>query len=334
MADYTRDMKATIHDVARVSGVSIGTVSRVLNNKPSVKPSTRERVQLAVDELGYVPESAARDLSTGSRLTVGIHLTEGTHRLTPFSLLFFQAVMRKALGFGARVVDLPSRPDGLPSTNVDGVILLGAHKGDPRIEYLEAQGMPYVLIGHDIGRCWVAPDDYDGGRQIARYLTACGHKQILFVSFRLDFQNITDRLRGFTDGLESAGSTLLESQIISDVDTSLDAYRRFSRYIREQPDQMERATAIFACSDEIAVGVKAALIDNGYSIPNDYSLVGFDDMPELSDGLTTVHQDIPEIASIAIQLLQEQIAGKAPETRIVPVQLVVRRSTGMNLRTL
>ena len=324
-------MKATIHDVARISGVSTGTVSRVLNNKPSVNPVTRERVKNAVKELGYVPESAARDLSTGSRLTIGIHLAEGTHHLTPFSLLFFQSVMRKTLGFESRVVDLPSKTDGLPSTNVDGIILLGAHKGDPRIEYLESKGIPYVLVGHDIGKCWVAPDDYDGGRQVAKYLTACGHKHILFVSFRLDFQNIMDRLRGFTDELESSGSTLSDSQIISEVDTSLDAYRKFSIYIKEHPKEIEQSTAIFACSDEIAVGVKAALSDNGYSIPKDFSLVGFDDMPELSEGLTTVHQDIPTIASIAIELLHEQIQGKAPSNRILPVQLVVRRSTGINL---
>ncbi|MBN2859129.1 MAG: LacI family DNA-binding transcriptional regulator [Sphaerochaetaceae bacterium] len=324
-------MKPTIHDVARLSGVSTGTVSRVLNNKPSVNPVTRERVKSVVRQLGYVPESAARDLSTGNRLTIGIHLAEGTHRLTPFSLLFFQAVMRKTLGIESRVVDLPSKSDGLPVTNVDGVILLGAHKGDPRIEYLESQGIPYVLVGHDIGRCWVAPDDYDGGRQVAKYLTDCGHKHILFVSFRLDFQNIMDRLRGFSDMLESVGCTLSDSQIISEVDTPLDAYRKFSTFIREHPEEMDRTTAVFACSDEIAVGVKAALYDNGYSVPRDISLVGFDDMPELSDGLTTVHQDIPATASIAIELLHDQILGKGPGTRILPVQLVVRRSTGINL---
>jgi len=326
-------MKVTIHDVAKKVGVSIGTVSRVMNNREGVKDSTREKVEQAVVELGYVPESAARDLQKGRGLTIGIHFTAGTLHLAPFSVLFFQSVMRKASSWGIKVIDLPSRADGLPLTNVDGVLLLGAHHGDPRIDFLEKEGIPYVLIGHHLGKSWVAPDDEDGGRQVANYLAGCGHENVLFVGSHLHFQNIIDRLKGFQTEWKRHGLILPQQRILSGVNTPLEAYRLFLGYMKENPLEWEQITAIFACSDEIAAGLRAALSDEGYALPADLSLVGFDDMPELATDLTTVHQSIPDIAEISIRILKRIIEGGEPEHQIVPVQLILRKTSGINLRS-
>ncbi len=106
-------MKFTITDVARMSGVSTGTVSRVLNNKPGVKPSTREKVQKIVSQLGFIPESAARDLSLGKSMTIGIHLSLEKFHMAPYVVLYFQNIMRGIYERGWKVVELESKSNVL-----------------------------------------------------------------------------------------------------------------------------------------------------------------------------------------------------------------------------
>jgi LacI family transcriptional regulator len=325
--NYTCAMKPTIHDVAKLSGVSIGTVSRVLNNRPGVKDKTRIKVEEAVKRLDYIPESAARDLSRGGSKTVGIHMIDGGHHLAPFSVLFFRNVMHKVISSGGRLLDLPSRPDGLPTLGADGVILLGAHQGDPRIDFLEKEEIPYVVVGHDLGRSWISPDDVDGGRQAGEYLTKIGHRNIVHITGRLAFQSSLDRFTGFQAALSSAIPDLKPIAIIESVETTLDAYRQIKAFIQTKNEQFLKATAFFCGSDEIAVGVKAALEDDGFNVPRDYSIVGYDNLPEIGNGFTTIHQDIALLAETALDLLQAQFDGKPPMSRILPVQLIVRNTT-------
>jgi LacI family transcriptional regulator len=324
---YSRGMKKTIHDVAELSGVSIGTVSRVLNNRPGVKSSTRIKVQEAVDALAYIPESSARDLPRGGSKTIGIHLIQGGLHLAPFSVLFFRSVMRRVVQCGDRLLDIPSRPDGMPAAGADGLILMGAHQGDPRIDYLEKENIPHVLIGHDLGLSWVSPDDVDGGRQAGNYLTRIGHRQIIHVAGHLGFQSCRDRLAGLQEALSTFSPGLKPLAVLENMDTTLDAYRRIQAFIRDEPETFRKATAIFCETDEFAAGVKAALEDAGYTVPGDYSIVGYDDMPEIGNNFTTVHQDIELLASTALELLQDQFSGNPPKSRVLPVQLIVRNTT-------
>lgn len=327
-------MKRTIHDVAELSGVSTGTVSRVLNNRPGVKLTTRDKVLRVIKELGYVPESAARDLSRGKSLTIGVHIYGKGLHLAPFSVLFFQNVMKNVLEKGGRIIDLPSMDNGLPFTNVDGIILHGAHQGDPRIDFLEQKKIPYVLVGHDLGKSWVVPDDIDGGRQVAKYLVKCGHRSIIHITNRLDNQSSADRYKGFSGELTSSGIEFSPKNLISNVSTSLGAYRAFNRYIKSNRSGYESSTAIFASSDEIAIGVVAAIEDSGRSVPGDYSVVGYDDMPEIGSSLTTIHQDISSLASTSLELLIEQIEGKPPRKVTLPVQLIIRNTTCVNIKNM
>lgn len=327
-------MKRTISDVARLSGVSTGTVSRVLNNRPGVKPTTREKVLRVIKEVSYIPESAARDLPRGRSLTIGIHIYEKGLHLAPFSVLFFHDIMKRILEKGGRLIDLPSMDNGLPCTNVDGIILHGAHKGDPRIDFLEKKNIPYVLIGHDLGKSWISPNDIDGGRQVAKYLVSCGHSSFLHITGRLDSQCNNDRYKGFVGELSALGVDFLSSNLISNVATSLEAYRAFNKYIISNKSGYESSTAIFASSDEITIGVIAAIEDSGKSVPADYSIVGYDDMPEIGNSLTTIHQNIPRLAATALELLLEQINGKEPRSVTLPVQLIIRNSSGINIKNI
>lgn len=327
-------MKATINDVARISGVSIGTVSRVLNDKPGVKPSTRDKVKKVVSELGYIPESAARDLSRGQSLTIGVHLYRGGFHMSPYSVLYFQNIMREIHERGGKVIDLPSRSDGLPTVNVDGILLHGAYQGDPRIDYLDREGIPYVLIGHHMGSSWVSPDDFDGGRQAAEYLLKCGHSSIIHATGRLDMQGSADRFRGFNTALRERGMEVPLEKVLTKMTTSLDAYRIFSQFIKNRKTLFNESTAVFAGTDEIAVGIIAAIEDAGKTVPGDYSVVGYDDMPEIGSNLTTVHQDIPGLAGRSLEMLMDRIEGREPPSVLLPVQLVVRETSGLNIRSM
>lgn len=320
-------MKITIHDVAKMSGVSIGTVSRVINNKPGVKKATRIKVEEAVTVLKFIPESAARDLSRGGVKTIGIHLIQGGLHLAPFSVLFFRSVMRRVVSSGDRLLDIHSRPDGLPEAGADGLILMGAHQGDPRIEYLEKKCIPHVLIGHNLGESWVTPDDVDGGRQVGNYLIKIGHRQIMYVAGHFVFQNCRDRLAGLQAALDEFSPGLKPAAVLENMDTTLDAYRRMQEFIRDSLEKFRKITAIFCETDEFAVGVRAALEDAGYTVPGDYSLVGYDDMPEIGKSFTTVHQDIELLAETALELLQDQFLGNPPRSKVIPVQLIVRNTT-------
>ncbi len=222
----------------------------------------------------------------------------------------------------------------MPYTNVDGIILLGAYQGDPRIEFLDRENIPYVLVGRDFGKSWVAPDDIDGGRQVARYLLQCGHTSIIHATGQLELQASADRFVGFSRELKKSGIKLSPDRILSNFPSSLAAYRAFSKFIIEKHEIFEDSTAVFAGTDEIAVGVIAAIEDSGKIVPADYTVVGFDDMPEIGSHFTTIHQDIPFLAETSLNLLIEQLEGAEPRCMVLPVQLIVRNTSGINLRSL
>jgi len=174
-------LKPTIDDVARVAEVSIGTVSRVINERPGVKESTRERVLEVMKQLGYAPDLAARQLSLGKPIHIGLSVPSHNRRLIPFFLLFWEA-LTKPLEPSYRLEEIPSGADGLPEELCEGMILFGAHDDDPRIHYLKEKQIPVVLLGrsHEVNA--ICPDDYSGGRQATEHLLRLGHEHIVHVS--------------------------------------------------------------------------------------------------------------------------------------------------------
>lgn len=312
----------TISDVARVAQVSTGTVSRVLNGRPGVHPETRERVLEVVQRLAYTPMQAAREL-TGHTETVGILLAPEVRHYIPYYLLFFEHLAEAVWREGMRLEEIPTDPVGLPLKAARAYVLMGAHDHDPRLERLAAQGIPFALIGVYPGTFCVAPDDLAGGYMATRHLLELGHRDILHLTGQPQHQAGRERLAGYRNALSAYGVGYREELVLDGDFSTLTAYRR----LRRAWEGGLRFSAVFAASDEMAVGALAALEDVGVSVPLEVSVVGYDDLPEIGSMLTTVRQDIAEIARTAVGLLKEGMAGAQPRGVRVPVQLVVRGSS-------
>lgn len=320
--------RPTIQQVADLAGVSIGTVSRVLNRRPGVSPDTQERVLASIKQLDYRPDLAARSLSKAP-LHIGLSLAANTRRLTPFFMVFLEHLIARLQQGGFRFEEVPARADGLPAWLSSAVILHGAHEDDPRLDYLEGEGTPFVLVGRATGRRWVAPDDRAGGHAATRHLIALGHTEILHLGGLMSHQAFQDRYGGYLEALTAAGIAHRRDRLLDGSFTTLGAYRAVRRAFEAGTD----STAIFAASDEMALGAIAALQDLGLSVPLDVSVVGFDDLPEVAEGLnvpgglTTVRQDIERITATAVTLLIEGLQGRPVRNETVPVQLVARGTT-------
>jgi len=305
-----------------VAGVSTGTVSRVINGRSGVHPQTRERVLEVVERLSYVPMQAAREL-TGHTETVGILLAPEVRRYIPYYLLFFEHLAEALWREGMRLEETPTDPAGLPLKAAQAYVLMGAHDHDPRIETLTQQGTPFALIGVYPGAFCVAPDDEAGGYAATRHLLELGHRSILHLTGQPQHQAGRERLAGYRKALRAyrvGDETVLDGDF-----STLTAYRA----VRRAWEGGLRFSAVFAASDEMAVGAMAALEDVGVSVPLEVSVVGYDDLPEIGATLTTVRQDIAEIARTATQLVQGAISKESPHGIRIPVQLVVRGSTSL-----
>lgn len=315
--------KSTIRDVARLAGVSVGTVSRVLNGHPNVKDSTREQVKKTIRSLEYEPDAAARELSGTAGITFGLNCAPGTKRLTPYFFLFVENLRDNARADGYRFEEIDNLPNGLPSRLADAMILFGAHEADPRIDFLEKSSTPFVLLGHGDGFPSVSPDDHDGGWQAGQHLIRLGHKNLLYVGGFMRHQAFHDRYSGFREALAEAGIAHDPQDILDGGFTPLGAYRALTAHLKTK----RPFSGIFCSSDEMALGCLAALEDAELRVPADVSVVGYDDLPEIGEGLTTIHQDIPELSRTTLSLVMEAIRGEPWRHVNVPVQLVARGST-------
>lgn len=323
LATGRNEARVTIQDVAQQANVSIGTVSRVLNERPGVSVRTRDLVLDTIASLGYRPDHAARALSR-QPVRIGLSLSSGTRRLMPFFMLFLEHLIAELQQDGYRLEEIPARRDGLPEWLTDGIILHGVHDDDPRLAYLRAQRVPFVVVGHAEGARGVMPDDRGGAREATRHLISLGHRDIVHLGGLMSQQAFQDRYQGYRDAFAEAGLEPPRRDLLLDGDfDTLTAYRT----VRRAFEAGCVATAVFAASDEMALGAIAALEDLGMKVPLDVSVVGFDDLPELGDSLTTVRQDIGQITATAVALLREGLRAVPPRAVTVPVQLVVRGTT-------
>ena len=314
--------KVTIQQVADAAGVSTGTVSRVINHRKGVKESTRQAVQAAIRRLNYSPDQSARTLSFRQPLRVGLHI-KGVRRFTPFYMVLLEHLVTELQNDGYRLEEIPSDDKDLPAYLTDAVLLVGVHDDDPRIAYLQHHKKPFVLVGYCEDTNWVAPDDYDGGLQATWHLMRLGHRDIVHVSGAMVGQSEQERYRGYVDALRAANVHVDRTFLLDGEFTALGAYRA----VRQAYEQGLRFSAVFAASDEMAVGTIAALNDLGLSVPTDISVVGFDDLPDMGHGLTTIRQDIAAIAHAAVCLLKDALASSTSQHRKLPVQLIVRSTT-------
>ena len=307
--------RPTINDIARAAGVSKGTVSRVLNGHSTVAQRTRAQVQHVMNELGYTPDPAARQLSWRTGQTLGMSTLSGDPLLSPYQVLLRRSLEAHTAPAGVQLLDLHG--DLLNLTRYpSAVLLLHIRPLDHRLDLLTQHGVPVVMIGHHPTSRWVAPDDHGGALLATRQLTQAGHRSLLFLGSGIS-QVARDREAGFLAAAAEVGARV---STLPGGFTVLDGYRT----VRRAWEDGLRFTGCFAASDEQAVGVIAALEDLGLQVPEDVSVVGFDGLPELPlpVRLTTVAQDIPSIAAAALELVQEALSGEDVRGVKVPVRLV------------
>jgi DNA-binding LacI/PurR family transcriptional regulator len=339
LSSSSRGRGPTIRDVARRAGVSVATVSRVINNSPLVMEPTRARVQAAVDELGYRLNATARNLSIGRAMAVGVVVPFFT---APSVIERLRGVVER-LGRGERrVYDLmlidveaPEQRDGAlldlaHRDRVAGLLIISLPISDDEVAALERDGMPAVLVDTFHPRLpRVVIDNVGGGELAAGHLLAKGHRRIGFVGDHptnpFGFTSSADRRRGFVAALRRAG-VAQEPELERFGPHGRDEAGRLAEALLTLPDP---PSAIFAASDLQAIGVLRAAQRLGARVPDDVAVIGFDDI-DLAEivGLTTIRQPLRESGALATDLLLAAIErGTGDPVEVLQTLTVVERRT-------
>ncbi|WP_152394794.1 LacI family DNA-binding transcriptional regulator [Paenibacillus guangzhouensis] len=325
-------MKVSIFDVAKKSGLSVVTVSRVLNNSPSVREKNRQRVLDAVKELDYVPNAAARTLARGKTRIVGLIATT-LHDSFLDEIMHEITSELETHGYFLVLSVSKDKDDKNPyliqEERVDGLIILSPIHELDYVTELKKRKLPFVLVDNQLNTPSVSSvivDNDQGGYDATKYLIELGHTRIAHISGPRVFRSSIDREKGFLRALSEAG---LAPFIVEEAEFSIsDGYDIVRRWIQE--DRLP--TAIFAGDDNLAFGAINALSEAGIRVPDQVSIVGFDDQylaESLRPHLTTVRQPATQIARTAVELIMKQIQGTSKRSTIVKLQpeLIIRDST-------
>ena len=328
--------QATLVDVAARAGVSYQTVSRVINDHPNVAASTRARILRAIEELHYLPNVAARNLVTRRSQTVGI-VSYGTAYFGPGQMVTHIEASFRERGYGLTLATLAELTlDGLHAAihelrgrAVDGIVMITPMVGiDPQAVRTACRNVPFVMIDIALGASSpsVVIDQRLGGMLATRHLLELGHRRIAELRGPHDWTGAVLRHEGILSVLHDAG---LEPVATEEGDwTAASGYAATARLL----DRGRPFTALVAANDQMALGAMRALRERGIEVPDDVSVVGFDDLPEsafFEPPLTTVHQDFVSLGRAAAACLVEMIAGvRSPaEQRVLEPDLRVRAST-------
>jgi LacI family transcriptional regulator len=324
---------ATISEVARRAGVGVGTVSRVLNGSSAVRNETRQRVLDTIADLGYAPNAAARALSTGRTLSVGVVAPFFTR---PSVMARLRGVARVLAATGYQLVLFDVERPGQDSESfrkapggLDGLLSISLCPADADLDRFEAAGMPVVLVDHPHDRvAAVYTDDVAGGRLASEHLLGLGHRRIAFLGdFEHNHHGFTSsamRRTGYEHALEAAGVELDEELVWRAPHGREPATVLARRLLRSA----NPPTAVFAASDTQAVGVLDAAEALGVDVPGDLSVVGYDDIEVASyAGLTTVAQPLEQSGARGAELLLAALDGGEIGGEQIPVELVVRSTT-------
>ena len=339
MSDFSQKPAVTIMDVAKHAGVSYSTVSRVANGYKFIKPVTREKVQKAMDELGYVANLKARSLAGGRSNMIGLLVFDLENS-------YFTEVVRgidaevSALNYDMMISTTHQRRERekayigqLTSGIVDGLIIMLPQEIDSWLEPLRQRNIPYVLIDHESGLGQghiIRTANRRGAIETTNHLVDLGHTQIGLIAGTPSVQSGRERIEGFHHALAERGLSADDNLILQGDFDEKSGYECGMRLLSLSPS--ERPTAIFALNDAMAIGVYEAAEQLGLSIPEDLSVIGFDDIPEakyLRPQLTTVRQPQREIGQTATRLLVELIENpdRALETITLETKFIQRKST-------
>jgi DNA-binding LacI/PurR family transcriptional regulator len=321
-------------DVARLAGVSHQTVSRVLNDHPNVRAHTREKVLAAIRELAYRPNAAARTLVTRRTHTLGV-ISVDTMLYGPTSMLYgFERAAHDV--YFVSIASLPALDrrsmleavDRFVGQGVEGIIVIATHdSGVAALAHVPPE-VPIVALGcgTHASISSVAVDNEEGAATATRYLLGLGHTTVHHIAGPAANLDATERVSGWRQALSEAGAP--EPRVLAGDWEAASGYE-LGRQLASEP--RGEVTAILCGNDTMALGVLRALAECGLRVPEDVSVVGFDDVPDASyymPPLTTVRQDFGEVGRQALSVLLERMSG-APATgpRVrVATELIVRQS--------
>ncbi len=330
-------MAATPHDVARLAGVSIKTVSNVVNDYPHIRPATRERVEQAIAELGYTPNRAARSLVTRRTDSIALVIPEPDERVLtdPFFSGTLNGLSSALAGSDLQLVLLISRPGESERTerylrngHVDGAVVVSHHKSDLLDTVLADSRMPSVFVGrplNEVGRLhYIDVDNYAGGRLAAEHIISTGRTRIGLLAGPQDMAAGRDRLRGWVDVLEANG--LRTDRVVTSDFTAEAATDAMAELLEKHPD----IDAVIAASDLIAVGALNVLHERGRSVPDEIVIIGFDNLGvSTSPALTTLTNPVVAMSRAAGHMLLDLLENgdREPQHTQFSPDLVVRAST-------
>ncbi|GHJ41823.1 LacI family DNA-binding transcriptional regulator [Streptomyces sp. TS71-3] len=345
MSDPTTDPRPTLEAVAARAGVSRATVSRVVNGSTGVRKSLAERVRVAVDELGYVPNQAARSLVTRRHDAIAVVVAEPETRIfaDPFFGLQLRGISKELTAHDSQLVLLLTEgPDDyarvgryLSGGHVDGALAFSLHLDDPLPGVMRGTGVPTVFGGRPYwsdGQAdipYVDCDNRGGARDAVRHLVGLGRTRIAHITGPLDQTSAVDRLDGYREELGDGDPRLIEECDFTPAGGE--------RAMRALLDRCPDLDGVFAANDLSAAGAIRVLRERGLRVPEDVAVVGFDDLLHVAEQtdppLTTIRQDIQEMGRLMARLLlqgQGRVPGPGTGAEWAPVvtqTTLVRRAS-------
>ncbi len=333
-------MALTLEDIARRSGSSRSTVSRVINGDPNVRDATREKIMKVIKEVNFQPNLAARGLAVGRVNVVGLVIPMGVSAIftDPFFPLLIQGVSSGCNAQDFSVMLWLAEPDYerrmiskmMYNGLVDGVIVSSMLMDDPIVKALAESDLPFILIGRHPTNDAISFVDLDNRKSAfdaVLYLLNMGRSRVATISGPRNMIVGQDRLQGYMDAFLQEHLPLDERLIIEGDFTEEGGYLAMLSLLEARPD------GVFVASDSMAIGAMRAIQENGLRIPQDVAVIGFDDIgpgSRTSPTLSTVHQPIQEMGAKAAEALIEMVRspGKEPKKIVLETGLVLRESTG------
>jgi DNA-binding LacI/PurR family transcriptional regulator len=334
MLERANGRRPTMADVAAHAGVSHQTVSRVLNHYEGIRPATRDRVLDAIRVLGYRRNDAARRLASIRSGLLGV-VTAALPQYGPASILVGLENAARNAGYRVTATNVMEVTETnflmgvehLLEQAVEALVLVVPHRGIVEVAQALEVDVPVVVVQGNLSSAPLTAgvDNVAGARAATRHLLGLGHSTVVHVAGPQDWTEAGARVEGWRAELESQGRQMPAERWVGDWSA------RSGHAIGESLARDPEITAVFSANDQMALGVVRALVSHGRRVPEDVSVVGFDDLPEaayFSPPLTTMRQPFGVLATDVIDLVSRALAGEeAPQMPLIPAELVVRNST-------
>lgn len=329
-----------LKEIAEAAGVSMMTVSKALRDKPDVSAATRERIRSLAQQMGYVPNISAQHLRSGSSRLLGLVLSAATNPINPRLLMSLEDQAHE-LGFELVIGQTMNRAEREEAVlkrfirrQVDGIFISPVYRMDQRApiyEELQRRGIPVVILGNRGMFCdrfpSVETDELTASADVTRHLIQLGHRRIAFFAGPLVSPTAQERMEGYRRTLREQGIPIDDGLIFSAGSTIEEGAAAAVQFLSERTD----ATAIQCSHDLVAIGAADVLLNQGFRIPQDFSITGFGNVlaaEYFRVPLTTIRQPKARLGAVAMEAMTRLLRGESVTTQKLPAPLEVRASSG------